>query len=81
MDGVEDIVNEPIKKFIKADCPSCKTEGSDFLYLGLNKTILDCCLGIDFFIEKYGKGVLFLYDCQSCQTSQTGASIKPYSTN
>ena len=78
MDSVENIVNESIRKNIKADCPSCKTEGSNFIYLGLNKMILDSGLGIDFFIEKYGKGILFLYDCQTCQSSQTGASISFY---
>lgn len=76
--GVESILKEPEAKNLKADCKSCKTEKAGFTYLGLNKMILDTGLGIDFFLEKYGQGALFLYGCVSCNTSQTLASLKPY---
>ncbi len=77
MRSIGDIVKEPLKIILKADCGSCKTIRAEFEYVGLNKPILDSGM-MAFFIEKYGEGSLFLYLCKSCDSSMTLAALKPY---
>ena len=72
-----DTVKEPLEKKVKADCPSCKQIKVDFTFVGLNKLILESSIKDDL-LRKYGNGSLYLYDCDSCSTSMTLASLDIY---
>jgi hypothetical protein len=69
---------DELKKEIRAECVSCKTLDSLFVYVGINKLAFESDLGMDFFKERYGKGIFFLYNCENCHSSQTLASLRPY---
>ena len=72
------LVRKPIsEKTITANCPSCKVEGSNFDYIGLNDSFLTP-QNRDFFLKKYGEEAFVLYGCGACSSSLTLKTIQDY---
>ena len=66
-----------LEKTITANCPSCKVEGSNFDYIGLNDSFLTP-QNREFFLKKYGEEAFVLYGCGACSSSLTLKTIQDY---
>ena len=77
MDRDADTVKEPLEKKVRADCSSCKSVDVYFNFIGVNSLILDSPIS-EFLLAKYGERALYLYGCESCNTSMTLSSLDAY---